>query len=178
MEAGKDGNMSLRWIGALITVFGCGGFGFFLAFQHRQEETNLRQLIAVLDYMECELEYRLTSLPDLCRNAAGISTGRIRNLFQILSRELDRQIAPDAYCCMQAALNGEVKLSDKMGKILSHLGKNMGRFDLPGQIRGISHVRQECVQLLSEMTANRDARLRSYQTLGLCAGAALAILFL
>ena len=31
---------------------------------------------------------------------------------------------------------------------------------------------------LSRLETNRENRLRSYQTLGLCAGAALAILFL
>ena len=100
--------MNLKWIGAAIVLLGCGGFGFYLAAQHRREEKNLRQLIAVMDYMECELEYRLTSLPELCRNASDVSTGMVRNLFLSLSRELDRQIAPDASCCMQAVLT-EVK---------------------------------------------------------------------
>lgn len=170
--------MNLKWIGAAIVLLGCGGFGFYLAAQHRREEKNMRQLIAVMDYMECELEYRLTSLPELCRNASDVSTGMVRNLFLSLSQELDRQIAPDASCCMQAVLAEVKNLSPQTAKIMIHLGKTLGRFDLPGQLRGLESVRRECVQALEQLTANRDMRIRSYQTLGLCAGAALAILFL
>jgi len=170
--------MTLKWIGALVVLFGCGGFGFFLAAQYRMEERNLRQLIAALDYMECELEYRLTSLPELCRKTASVSTGTVRRILEALHRELERQIAPDAACCMDAALRSCGNLSAEMEKLFLQLGKTMGQFDLPGQLRGLAGIRRECCQVLNRITENRDSRVRSYQTLGLCAGAALAILFL
>ena len=170
--------MNLKWIGAVIILLGCGGFGFYLAAQYRLEERNYRQLIGVLDYMECELEYKLSSLPELCKNAAGVSAGSIRRLFELLSGELDRQIAPDASCCMQAALSKCGNLSVSLQSVLTQLGKTLGRFDLPGQLRGIANIRRTCVQALERMDTSRESRLRSYQTLGLCAGAALAILLL
>ena len=60
----------------------------------------------------------------------------------------------------------------------SWLGASLGRFDLQGQLQGIESVRAQCRKDLAELEDNRDQRLRSYQTLGLCAGCALAILFL
>ena len=57
------------------------------------------------------------------------------------------------------------------------MGSSLGRFDLDGQLLGLEAVRVYCQEQLSEMSKDRDVRLRSYQTLGLCAGAALAILF-
>ena len=54
---------------------------------------------------------------------------------------------------------------------------SMGRFDVKGQIQGLEAVRSYCRGELENMAVNREARLRSYQTLGLCTGAALAILF-
>ena len=170
--------MYLKWIGAAIVILGCGGFGFRLAFSHRQEEKNLRQFVSVLDYMECELEYRLTSLPNLCRQAAAISTGAIHSLFTALSQELESQVAPDAQYCMNAAISKTTGLSPLLQEQLNNLGKSLGRFDLPGQLRGLCAVRQECARVLEKLTENKDVRLRGYQTLGLCAGAALAILFL
>ena len=56
------------------------------------------------------------------------------------------------------------------------LGQTLGRFDLPGQLKGIKAVQESCRRELARLERNRDARLRSYQTLGLCAGAALVIL--
>ena len=46
-----------------------------------------------------------------------------------------------------------------------------------GQILGLEAVRSHCRSELDALSANQDERLRSYQTLGLCTGAALAILF-
>jgi hypothetical protein len=58
------------------------------------------------------------------------------------------------------------------------LGTSLGRYDLQGQLNGIESVRIRCRSDLEELERNRDVRLRSYQRLGLCAGCALAILFL
>ena len=57
-------------------------------------------------------------------------------------------------------------------------GAYLGRFDLPGQKQGLEEVREACRMELEALGKNRETRLRSYGTLGLCAGAALAILFL
>ena len=57
------------------------------------------------------------------------------------------------------------------------LGQTLGNFDLPGQLQGLKSSQDVCRRELARLEHNRDARLRSYQTLGLCAGAALVILF-
>ena len=54
----------------------------------------------------------------------------------------------------------------------------MGQFDLSGQLKGFEAVNKDCLRELTDLENNRTQRTRSYQTLGLCAGAALAILFL
>jgi hypothetical protein len=62
--------------------------------------------------------------------------------------------------------------------VLRELGQSLGRFDLNGQLLGIAAVRNTCRSKLQQFEKNKEVRLRSYQTLGLCAGAALAILFI
>ncbi len=169
--------MNLKILGICAVILGCGGFGFRMASCHRTDEKYIRQLLAVLDQIQCELEYRLTPLPELCRIASENCSGNLRKLFKNLCHELDRQIAPDAQCCMNAAVvNSE--LSRKMKALLRELGRSLGSFDLSGQIRGIDAVRRQAMDALQESVRNRDVRIRSYQTLGLCAGAALAILLL
>ena len=59
---------------------------------------------------------------------------------------------------------------------LDVMAQSLGRFDLEGQLKGLNLARNVCRRDLEELSVNRDVRLRSYQTLGLCAGAALAIL--
>ena len=55
--------------------------------------------------------------------------------------------------------------------------QNLGKFDMSGQLRGLENARNVCRENLELLMYNKDRRLRSYQTLGLCAGAAVAILF-
>lgn len=170
--------MSYKWFGAVLILLGCGGFGFSMAAAHRREEGELRQLIRVLNFMECELQYRLTPLPELCRQAGNDVKGTVREVFLNMARELDWQASPDAVSCMRAALRRSHELPRQTREILLQLGQTLGRFDLPGQLQGLEEARAACRMQLEELGKNRESRLRSYQTLGLCVGAALVILFL
>lgn len=169
--------MNLKWIGAMLVIVGCGGVGFSMAANHKREEMALRQLIGCLDYMECELQYRMTPLPDLCRQAAREGKGIVGQAMENLAQELENQICPDVESCMFAALKCCGNLPERTAEGLKLLGASLGRFDLPGQIKGLESVRSWCRRELENLSVNREHRLRGYQTLGICAGAALAILF-
>lgn len=170
--------MNYKWIGAILIVVSCGGFGFSLAAMQLREEKTLRQLIGALDYMECELQYRLTPLPELCRKTGEDARGCIREVFRILAEELEAQISPDVERCMNAALSQSKDIPRHTLEAFQILGQTLGRFDLTGQLKGLEAVRTTCRRRLEELTTNKEPRLRSYQTLGICTGAALAILFI
>jgi len=170
--------MTLKILGVILVVVGCGSVGFRIAAIHRFEEKSLRQLIGILDFMECELQYRLTPLPELCRQAASTCTEMPSSVFCALASEMESQINPDVDRCMAAVLDKTSKIPPITRSKLIMLGKSIGRFDLNGQLKGLEAVRQECRRNLESLCDNQDNRLRSYQTLGLCAGAALAILFI
>ena len=170
--------MTLKLIGALMIIAGCGGVGYYVVYSYKREEEALRQLISALDYMECELQYRLTPLPELCREAATEQKGIVSTLMLNLAKELGDQVSPDVGCCMQAAIVKTPHIPDQTKKLLSRLGGSLGRFDLNGQLRGLENTRILCRKELDELQKDRNVRLRSYQTLAVCAGVALAILFL
>lgn len=170
--------MGYKWIGAILIVLSCSGCGFAIAAGKRREEQILSQLMGVLQFMEAELQYRLTALPDLCRMAAGESRGLLQTVFLNLYRELTWQKMPDAGSCMYAAIQRTGEIPARVRRPLVQLGHSLGRFDLPGQLEGIRSVRKRCEEALAGIRVNRTERLRSYQTLGVCAGAALAIILL
>lgn len=170
--------MVIRLIGAACIITVCGGCGFFLAWQYTQEEKILRQFIEVIDYMECELQYHLTPMPVLCRQSAAQVNGLLRKVFLDLADELENQISPDVERCMYSAIGKIQEIPQKIRILLGQFGKQLGRFDLLGQIKGLNGVRQACQRNLKELDNNKAVRLRSYKTLGICAGAALVILFI
>lgn len=170
--------MSYKWIGAILIVLSCGGFGFSLAAAQIREEHLLRDLARVLDFMECELQYRLTPLPTLCQEASQDTKGEIGKLFSDLSDCLKAQVSPNAEICMRTVLEKMPDIPVPVQDLLLHLGSSLGRFDLVGQLKGIDSVRAQCRSEIASLLENKGVRLRSYETLGLCAGAALAILFI
>ena len=177
MVCGKDAYMSIKLIGAILVIVGCGGVGFRMAALQMREEKVLREYIGLLDYMECELQYRRTPLPDLCRQTASQGKGVLRDVFLSFTQELEDQVSPNVESCMKVVLNKIRNIPASTLLMLELLGTSLGRFDIEGQLRGLEAVRKESRRLLEHLSVNRDVRLRSYQTLGLCAGAALAILF-
>lgn len=175
--AGGESDVMIKWIGAVFIVCGCGMVGFSMAAAHRREENLLRQLIGALDYIQCELQYHLTPLPELCRQAGMQRKSVTGQVLLMLARELDCQTSPDVECCMNEALCEVEDIPERTKHAFEILGASLGRFDLEGQVRGLEAVRCFCRKELEELSVNREVRLRSYQTLGLCAGAAVAILF-
>lgn len=134
--------MSYRWFGAALVIAGCGGFGFSIASGYKREEGILRQLLRALNYMEWELQYRLTPLPELCRQAGKETRGTLREVFCNLARELEWQTSPDAASCMTAALKRSHELPRRVRGIMKQLGHTLGRFDLPGQKQGLEEVKE------------------------------------
>ena len=170
--------MSLKWIGAVLIVGGCGGVGFLMAWNYHRELKALRQLLTVLEDMRCELESRMPPLPELLRSSVRRVSGGVQALLLQLAEELELQIQPDVSGCMESSLLHASKLPERIVGYMKDLGNSLGVFDLPGQLAGLESIRLNCLQDLQELEMHKEQRTRSYQTLGLCAGAALAVLLI
>lgn len=170
--------MTWKIIGAILVVAGCGGFGFLIAAGVKREERYLRELMEAMEFMTSELKYRMTSLPELISRAATHTSGALWQVFSALDRELTTQIAPNAEACLRAALEKTEGIPVLTGRVLRMLGRSLGKFDLAGQISGINFVKDTCRENLERLAKDKKERLRSYRTLGVCAGIALAILLL
>ena len=168
----------VRTLGAILIILSCGGFGISLAAAHKAQERAVGELMSALEFMECELQYRCPALPELCAKTAMQCKGTIRSLFKAISINLESQQSYDAESCMSAVLNMFTDLPDIVMKVCVSLAGVLGKFSLDGQMKGFRSVKTECIQTLEELQSHKDARIRSYQTVGVCAGAAVAILFI
>lgn len=169
--------MMQQWAGVLLVIFGCGSIGVSMAAAYSTQIRLLRQLIGVLDEMEWELQYHLTPLPELCHISAANTTGIIRGVFEQLASSLKRKAYSDVRSAMEAALSG-CRIPVRISRHLKNLGMSLGRFDLQGQVQGLRSVKSACRRELQELENGKRERLRGYQTLALCAGAAVAIILI
>lgn len=170
--------MITKIIGAVIVITICGGTGFVMAFRYKRTVKALEQTLSAMERMECELEYRLPPLPELCRSAADGMEGAVGRVLRNIAAELDNQVKPEVKSCVLSALGKEESLPSECYEVFLAFGKNLGQYDLEGQIKGIQSVKAQCSAHLEKLKKNQDVRLRNYQTLGLCAGAALVIIFI
>ncbi len=170
--------MTLRIMGAVLVVAACAGFGFRMAAAYRRQEQLLLKLLGLLEFMGSELEYRMTDLPTLCEKVAGQASGPLKKIFMQLALELRSQVSPDADCCMAVAVDKTSGLPELIKDVLRELGRCLGQFDLQGQLHQLELVKARCAGYMDELRTHRDQRTRSYQTLGICTGIALAILLI
>jgi stage III sporulation protein AB len=170
--------MQIQWIGAALIVADCGGIGFSMVIFDKREMDAIRSLLDAVSFMRKELCYRVTPLPELCRKASDACSGCVRRFFSQLAIELERQIAPDVACCLTAAMAKSPDIPEKTRMLLERLGTSLGFFGLEEQLTGLDALIAEGETIRQQLEQNRTQRLRGYQTLALCAGAALAILFL
>lgn len=161
-----------------MVIASCGGFGFSMAMNYRKQEHFLRQLVKAIDIFSCELEYKLSPLPQICRSVSQTLGGSVGRMFSSLAEELEAQVCPDAASCMEAVLQRQRDLPSLSRTHLLQLGQTLGRFDVTGQLKELAAAKADCMEALNTIRSQRDVRIRNYQTLGLCAGAALAILLI
>lgn len=177
MSSGGDA-LNFRWIGAILIIGSSSSFGMSIVIKHKHDEVMLKNLIEILDDMLRELPFQLTPLPELVRHAAENHHGMIRKIFQSLSDHLNRQVLPDAASCMVAAIH-DSQLPDSMIRSqLLVIGQSLGRFDLSGQLNGLTAAREQCIHTLHLLQASRNDSLRCCRTVSICAGIALAILLI
>ena len=169
--------MDYKWIGAVLIVAGCGGFGFSLVAAHRREERTLQSVLRILDHMISELHFHSTPLPELCMGASALCHDAVGELFMRLSAELEACDTADASECMKRVLD-RTQIPQTTCSVLEFLGASMGRYDMDGQMKTLEESRKICRSHLHSLSENREGRLRNYQTLSLCTGAALAILLI
>lgn len=170
--------MQPKVFGIVLIIVGSWYLGHMLCLKYAEEIKTLGQLLSVLEFMKCELPYKMTPLSQLCREASVEATGELNQFLSELVLELDAQIQPDASHCVAAALLRCNRLPSISKAYLQEFGITLGRFDLTGQLTGIDSVHNKVRKNLDALEKNKQMRIRSCRTLCLCAGAALAILLI
>lgn len=168
----------IRWVGIICVIGACGACGFSMAGDYLSLERCLRQLKNALELMLCQMEYRMTSLAELCDILASACTGPVGQVFRDLGQELNAGNVPNASTCMAYALAKNNQLPEACGVLLKQVGNHLGQLDLESQLRGLTLTKEQTSQQLDKVMAERAGRIRSYRALGLCGGAALTILLL
>ena len=168
----------MKWLGAILIISSCGWLGMYLSSTQTREVRSLSDLIKIMEFMICEVRFKMKPLWSVAKEASNESDGELRVVFQDLSDELQKHVKPDVSTCMQTALLSNSKVPRITSNCLQYLGKSLGRFDIEGQLDELNKVLNYSKSLLDRMNNNMECKIRCYKTLPLCAGAILALLLI
>lgn len=168
----------IKCIGAMLIVLGCAGVGFSMCRRFCALERSFEELCKCLAQITWELKSRMPPLSELCRGASKTASGALSRTLECLARELDAQLVPDAQSCMEAALHKNADLPPEIAAQLRDIALSLGKFTLSEQVEALEGAFERAKCALAELREGKTLRLRNYRALGICAGVALAILFL
>ena len=166
--------MSLRLSGSLLLLLGCGGFGFSAANLMKDRLQAMYDFIHLLELMKSELSYRRTPLPALFRNLA-VRFNRFKEIANGFADCMEGQVSPNLRACMQIA-TGRQKGKGLADEYFLLLADSLGNFDLEGQLKELDMLQGQIQKKITEMEREQTSKMRLCRTLGLCAGAGMAIL--
>lgn len=170
----------MRFAGIILIVASAGTVGFRYARGLRRRCRFLRQLMDALQLLKNEIAVCATPLPQAFALMAVAADGPLEQLFTAAARAMDRSHWTTPLMAVQEALaqTPELPESDPAAQTLVDLAARLGRYDTDSQLQGIDMAVLRLTELLRQAEIERSTRSKTYQTLGICAGLALAILLL
>ncbi len=146
----------------------------------RRQQAQTLALIDALLRIRHELLYRLTPLPEIFTVLSGSRNCEIADFFsQLASMLSSMQACTVSYACRKAfAQTRGLCLSSAARDTLLSLFDSLGKYDTEGSVQAIdlalSRLREEAKALQS----GAAARCRTYLTLGICTGLAMAVILI
>ena len=170
----------IKLLGAalIVTASAAAGFGFARAIcvQLRQMDA----LLGALEIMKSEMEYRLTPLGALCAALSYGDEPETAAFFGACAAQMEADRCLPPQLAIQRAMEQAqgLKWSARTRETVRNLAFSLGKFDLGGQVRAIELAQERLRAELAEVQAGSRARCRSYETIGICAGLALAVVLI
>ena len=128
--------------------------------------------------MAGEISFASTAFVPLCRRAAEGRCETVRRFFLFLAREGEKPEFDADGLTRRACAAAEMILPAPAVSALERLFDGFGRFDREGQLSQLRLAAGELAVLSGELSEQMEGRCRTYEVLGLTAGAAVLVLVL
>lgn len=167
----------IRCVGFIFIIIGATATGFGIAFSVQRQCIFYRQLIGVLEFMKAEIEFRLTPLGEIYAQIGEGEAHFLRGIFLKMKAAQLQSPGRPAGVTMRRILQNCGTNIPKEGKcILMELFDVLGRQDVMAQIRALDYAEKRTQMALETIEKEKTNRCRTYRTIGICAGLALAVI--
>lgn len=170
----------MKIVGVIFVIISAGSVGIRLAYAVRQRCTMIGQLIIALQLMKSELATHGTPLPETFGMIAAATSGSVAAYFSSAAKNMNSKhwLSPMDGLGMAENQLKELQPEDPVGQILHDLSSGLGKFNLENHLESIESALVRLNLIYHNAEQEKIARCRTYKTLGLCAGIALAIILI
>jgi len=166
----------MKLAGIVFIVGSAGVMGVRISLSLRKRCELLRQLLQALAVLRSEIAFCGTPLPQAFALMAVQCSGTLETIFSSAAKQMDRQRWMTPLQAMELAIAESRETF--LAPILRELFAQLGRYDLEAQVRAVDGAQSRTKTLLSQLEQERNRKTGTYETLGICAGIAVAILLL
>lgn len=166
----------MKILGVIFVVTSSVIVGIHIGKILKQRCSYIRQMIDAFQVLENEISFGSTPLPEAFMYASEATEGKLKSILNDVSTRMTKNCWKTPKRAMEEAL---LAVSDGFGDdILIDLAERVGKYDVQTQLAGIHIAKQRAEQTLRTLESEYGAKSRTYRTLSVCAGMAVAILLL
>lgn len=166
----------MKLMGMIFLVFACGSAGFRIAASLREKCSLYAMLLRQLAMMRQEICFYATPLAQVFALLAASGSGTLERVWKETARQMNTNPWMQPRYAMEQALASEQETD--LAQILLPLCTQLGKYDADAQKKAIMAAEEQTKALLTSMEQERSVKSKTYQTLGICAGLAAAVLLI
>ena len=173
--------MIVTVVGCILIIGACSYIGFFLGKQYNTRFEQIKKLRSSLKMLETEIGYSMNPLPEALFRVGSRISGPVGTLYEHTSQVLEKNAGLPMEQIWKGGLDRlseEGSLKREELDVMDDFGLGLGGSDREEQLKNL-HLAQEHLRIIeASAESDRNKYERMYKTLGVLAGAALAIVFI
>lgn len=150
--------------------------GKAFANQYKDREKELKQVRSAFNMLKTKISYTYEPLPQIFLEMGTDFEGEIGHLFQLASIKMKELSAGEAWKYSLEHVRTNLKAEDK--KVLENLENLLGRTSIEGQLSEIELIEQFLEKQIEIAEEERRKNEKLYRSLGIMAGAMIAIILI
>lgn len=168
----------LKTVGAVMVIAGTVGLAWREVNRLRERTKVLRSLQGTMSYLEEELTFRLTPLPNLFEHLAKNRQGGVSRFFQTVWDAMDMPESSMRQNWVQAARKELSILKEAERQTVEELGEVLGQYDAQTQAQALRLAGERLAGAYAEAKADQQRLGKVYLALGVAGGLATVLVLI
>lgn len=169
----------IKIIGIIIVLFGTTSLGIYKAGQYLSRLNNLYEIKKAFLYIQSEIRYLSTPLPEIFEGVAKKMRGPIRHFFERVANELKEKNGRELKQIWQESFAQTIKseyLEKEAREEFLDAGGQLGCLERQAQEKSIEYFLKKWEFLIERRREEKNNRLKLYYVCGVMSGILMVIL--